>query len=67
MLDIEGNFEFSDPLKNGSDEDMEEEEEEEEQEVEENWVQRPWLNRAWPCSWVAKLANKHLWQGINFC
>nr|XP_020655312.1 podocan [Pogona vitticeps] len=36
VLDIEGNFEFSDPLKNGSDEDMEEEEEEEEQEVEEN-------------------------------
>ncbi|XP_061486453.1 podocan isoform X1 [Rhineura floridana] len=37
VLDIEGNFEFSDPLKNGdlSDEEMEEEEEEEEQEVEE--------------------------------
>uniref|UniRef100_A0A8D0DVT9 Podocan n=1 Tax=Salvator merianae TaxID=96440 RepID=A0A8D0DVT9_SALMN len=37
VLDIEGNFEFSDPLKNGdrSDEEMEEENEEEEQEVEE--------------------------------
>nr|XP_034979615.1 podocan isoform X1 [Zootoca vivipara] len=37
VLDIEGNFEFSDPLKNRnhSDEEMEEEEEEEEQEVEE--------------------------------
>lgn len=35
VLDIEGNFEFSDPLKEGdhSEEEVEEEEEEEEQEV----------------------------------